>query len=79
MDKPQTFRKQYITRQNLPYVFGETASVPRSLYCGVLGRGQIVWMDEVAHSGRRPIPASAFVDGIGLISVDARWLHQFAD
>ena len=53
----------------MPYLFGDPST---QTYGAALSRGQIVWMDDA--SSVRPNPAPAFVDDIGLISIDPRWL-----
>ncbi len=69
MNKPVAFRQPYVAARNMPYLFGAPSTQP---YGGVLSKGQIVWMDDA--SSVRLNPAPAFVDGIGLILVDPRWL-----
>ena len=69
MNKPVAFRQPYVAARNMPHLFGDH---PIQTYGGVLSRGQIIWMDDACSAG--PNPAPAFVDGMGLISIDPRWL-----
>jgi hypothetical protein len=41
---------------------------------GVLAKGELVWVRTLFDAEKRPISISAFVDDIGIISLDPRWL-----
>jgi hypothetical protein len=71
MTKPDEFREAYVAIQNIPYL----RESPQDLAGGgVLAKGQLVWIQTMFDAEERPISISAFVDDIGIISLDARWL-----
>ena len=70
MTKPSEFREVYIAIQNIPYL----RESPQELVSGgVLAKGQLVWVQTMFNAEERPT-ISAFVDDVGVISLDARWL-----
>jgi hypothetical protein len=70
MTKPSEFREVYIATQNIPYL----RESPQELVSGgVLAKGQLVWVQTIFDAEERPT-ISAFVDDVGVISLDARWL-----
>jgi len=78
MTKPNEFWEVYIAIQNIPY----SRESPQGLASGgVLAKGQLVWVQTMIDAEERPISISAFVDNIGIISLDPRWLAvaKFAD
>jgi hypothetical protein len=78
MVKPDEFREAYVAMQNIPYL----RESPQDLAGGgVLAKGQLVWIQTMFHAEERPTSIFAFVDDIGIISLDARWLAvaKFAD
>ena len=70
MTKPHEFREVYIAIQNIPY-YRESQDLASG---GVLAKGQLVWVQTMFDAEERPISISAFVDDIGIISLDPRWL-----
>ena len=73
MIKPQAFQVRYITLQNLPYTFGEPQRANTAVG-GVLSKGRLVWAQRPYDLGEHGGSAAAFVDDIGIISLDPRWL-----
>ena len=74
MDKPEAFQQPYTAAQNIPYLCGDSSNHTSFSSGGVLGRGQVVWLHTPLKSKARSSEASAFVDGIGLVSLNPRWL-----
>ncbi len=74
MLKPQLFQKQHIATRNLPYIVMEDSLREAIDAGGVLGSGQVVWTETAFPARPRPHTAMAFVDGIGMVRVDPRWL-----
>ena len=71
MTKPDEFREAYVAIQNIPYL----RESPQDLASGgVLAKGQLVWVQTMFDAEERPNSISAFVDDVGVISLDARWL-----
>ncbi len=74
MPPPQTFQQSHVALQNLPYAYAENTSTEAFPFGGVLGLGQVVWTEQAYASRIRPKSALAFVEGIGMVHVDPRWL-----
>ena len=69
--RPASFRIPYITSRHLPYRRTNINGVDASIDGGVLKENQIVWLSSDRDDR---VIVSAFVDHIGEISVDARFL-----
>lgn len=67
MLRPQTYSREYVTFRALPYL-----SAGDSALGGVLPKGQVVWVDGARVTGSGEI--QAFVDKVGLVTVDPRSL-----
>jgi hypothetical protein len=78
MTRPATFQNPHIALQNLPYssVNGSASEAPT--LGGVLCCGQIVWTAEPFTMSQRPRSALAFVEGIGTVRIDPRWITTAA-
>ena len=74
MLKPDSFRQPCVAMQNLPYTFAGDSAGESAHSGGVLGRGQTVWTRERYELKRCPRSATAFVEGLGIVSVDPLWL-----
>ena len=71
MTRPNEFREVYIAIQNIPYL----REYPQDFASGgVLAKGQLVWVQTMFDAEERQNSISAFVDDIGIISLDTRWL-----
>jgi hypothetical protein len=73
--KPPAFQKRYLALQPIPYSFLETSGRTSSTG-GVLRSGQCVWLDDAIQRNHRPKSVQAFVESIGLVLVDPRWLKK---
>jgi hypothetical protein len=71
MTKPNEFREVYIAIQNIPYL---RESLQDFASGGVLAKGQLVWVQTIFDAEERPNSIYAFVDDIGIILLDHRWL-----
>ena len=71
MTKPNEFREVYLAIQNIPYLRESHQDLASG---GVLARGQLVWVQTTNDAEERSNSISAFVDDIGIISLDPRWL-----
>jgi hypothetical protein len=70
MLKPENFKKAHVSIRNLPYqMFTEHSEG------GVLGRGRVIWTRD-QFGAKRPHSAMAYVEEIGTILVDPRWLKM---
>ena len=70
MTRPHEFQEGYIAIQSIPYIRVSPRDLGRS---GVLAKGQFVWV-RTRFDAERPISISAFVDHIGVVSLDPEWL-----
>ena len=71
MTKPNDFREVYVAIQNIPYFCESLHDLAGG---GVLTKGQLVWIQTMFDAEERPNSISAFVDDIGIISLDPRCL-----
>lgn len=74
MLKPQVFQQANVAFRNMPYTVLEGSLSDSIDSGGVLGSGQLVWTEDCLPAIARPHSARAFVDGIGMVMVDPRWL-----
>ena len=74
MLKPQVFQQANVALRNLPYTVLEGSFRDPIDTGGVLGSGQLVWTESSFPAQPRPHIARAYVDGIGMVMVDPRWL-----
>ena len=74
MFKPEAFQQPYVALRNIPYQCGDPSAKGATPSGGVLGRGQTVWTKENYELKTYPRTTTAFVDDIGIISLDPRWL-----
>ena len=74
MVKPSAFQNSFVALSNTPYLCSDDLGKEKTASGGVLSRGQIVWLRDIFNPFSRPRSTTAFVEGIGLISVDPRWL-----
>ncbi len=74
MLKPQIFQQANVAIRNLPYTVLQESLRDSIDSGGVLGSGQLVWTESSFTVRPRPCSAIAFVDGIGMVCVDPRWL-----
>jgi hypothetical protein len=75
MNKPHQFQSPCLATQNIPYMFAAEPA-PATRDGGVLGKGCLVWTCEVYETQGRPPSVTAFVDDLGLISLDPRSLMK---
>ena len=74
LSKPEAFQKQHVAFRHIPYVCDEAANDRSSHTGGVIGRGETVWTTETFETGHCPASAKVFVESVGVISLDPRWL-----
>jgi hypothetical protein len=75
--KPSDYEVICMVARNLPYQFEEEHFKGRPMTGGVLGKGRIVWVQrslEVKSRFASALSVSAYAEGIGIVSVDARCL-----
>ena len=71
MARPHEFREAAIAIRNIPYIRVSPQDFASE---GVLAKGKLVWVQTMIGAKERPISISAFVDDIGIILLDPRWL-----
>ena len=74
MNRPQEFQAACRAAQNMPYRFASGSSDDAADSGGVLGKGQLVWTCRKDNTTGRAVPITAFVDDLGMISLDSPWL-----
>ena len=77
MSKPQDYEETCVTVRNVPYQCEDSNSMGRSLTGDVLGKGRVVWVKNLRKMKRQSLPTysvSAYVEEIGIVSVDPRCL-----
>ncbi len=74
MLKPQGFQQENIAVRNLPYIAMEDNLRESQDAGGVLGSGQIVWTEAALATRPLPHSAMAYIEGIGVVRIDPRWL-----
>lgn len=79
MMKPETYGETCVIVRNLPYECEDDRRGP-STAGGVLGKGSVVWVERRdgnrngSVSSSRTGSVTAYVEGIGVVSVDPRYL-----
>ena len=76
MQRPDSFQLPYVVMRNLPYRSIQDSFEAEQRDGGVLRTGETVWTVEDYRLGRCPRSATAFVDGVGVVALDPRWLAQ---
>lgn len=71
MLRPELFQRSYVVFRNCPYFTSDSPELFDAMG-GVLSRGQVVWLEGL--EGKHPRSVTAFVDEIGLVSLDPRVL-----
>jgi hypothetical protein len=72
MLRPQPYCHSFVALQNIPYSACDGMAREASHSGGVLGKGQLVWTTDVGDL--RPNVVNAFVEELGVVSLDPRWL-----
>lgn len=76
MLKPHVFQQPCVATRNLPYINLDGPLNAGFSNGGVIGTGQVVWLEESTARKIGSTAANAFVEGIGVVSIDARWLTK---
>lgn len=79
MTKPENFGQTRVLKQNMPYQCQSQHTAGMPLSGGVLGKGQVVWVEPPPDGTRLPSrrgsrSISGYVEDIGVISLDPRFL-----
>ena len=69
--KPAEYRYSCIIAKDIPYNVIEGALKGSQPGIGTLHVGRVVWLDHQMDTGSAGTDTQAFVDGIGLITVDS--------
>ena len=76
MRKPEAFQNPYVTLRPVAYVRGDGSSREDYGSSGVLGGGARVWIKDYRELAARSRSTVAFVEDIGIISLDPRCLAR---
>lgn len=73
MLKPEAFQQPFVALRNIPYLCGVPEDRDHS-QGGVLCQGQKVWIQSGAVPDRTLKLEAAFVEDVGIVSLDPHWL-----
>jgi hypothetical protein len=76
--KQKEYRETYSLAQNAPHQIDDDASEGTPWSGGVLNAGRVV-LDQQAGDKRPNGSVSAYAEGIGVISLDSRFLSEHKD
>jgi hypothetical protein len=79
MIKLECFRVGYIASCNMPYGVDETSCPEMLSSGGVLRKGQPVWLKEPLTAIAMNTFVPAYVEHLGVVSLDARFLVDFGN
>jgi hypothetical protein len=79
MSKPECFRVGCVTSCNMPYGIDETSRQEIPSTGGVLKKGQPVWLKESLTGRTLKTFVLAYVEHLGVVSLDARFLVDFSN
>jgi hypothetical protein len=74
MTKPPDYEQTCMIVRNIPYQCEDSRYKGRWMTGGVLGKGRIVWVKNFIETEERPISISAYVEDIGIVSIDPHYL-----
>ena len=74
MTKPHDYEETCIIIRNIPYQCEDERYKGRSMTGGVLGKGRKVWVQSLVGTRKRSVSISAYVEDIGIVSVDPHYL-----
>lgn len=75
MLRPKAFQQRSIASRNIPYLCGAPDERDPA-HGGVLHRGQAVWTKPDAVLNRNVRWEAAYVEGVGVISINPHWLKR---
>jgi hypothetical protein len=73
MLKPEAFHEPFVALRNVPYLCGSPEDRDHA-QGGVLCQGQTVWTKYSTVPPRNVRSEAAFVEGIGVVSLNPHWL-----
>lgn len=68
--KPAEYRHSCTVSKQIPYHVVDTSTKGTQPGVGVLAAGRVVWLNQELTSASGTASVQAFVDGVGVISVD---------
>ena len=77
MSKPEDYKETCVILRNIPYQCEDELFKGMPMAGGVLGKGRIVWVQSFLETKKHSASAysvSAYAEGIGIVSVDPRYL-----
>lgn len=78
MKKPTGYEETCMTVRNIPYQLADERYKGMSMTGGVLGKGRTVWVQSLDKTRKGPIRITAYVEDIGIVSVDPHYLARVA-
>jgi hypothetical protein len=70
----EDFSIRYVTSRHMPYGIEEMSSQNMLSGGGVLKKGQVVWLKEPLNDKSKAAAVIAYVDHLGVVMLDARFL-----
>jgi hypothetical protein len=77
MLRPEYFSIEYEASRNMPYGIEEQAHPNMLTGGGVLKKGELVWLKEAPTGGSTAGVIPAFVEHLGVILLEARFLVDY--
>jgi hypothetical protein len=74
--RPASFQNKYIAARAAPYRFVDASQQQPSSSGGVLQGGQAIWLENAVLRTRLTASVQAFVENVGLVSVDPRLIKK---
>ncbi len=74
VSRPAEYEQACVAKRNVPYQRSVVNFQGQPMTEGVLVKGRVVWVQKAKPAKGRPVPA--YVEGLGIVSVDPRYLAQ---
>ena len=75
MDRPQDFKIEYILTQSVPYKCADEGRKGTHASKGILHTGRMIWLrSDSSEGGSQRV--SAYAEGIGLVSLEQRFIKR---
>ncbi len=76
MDKPPDFKIEYALTQSVPYECADLGKKGTHASKGILHTGRVVWLRDDAAEGDSQQQVSVYADGIGMVSLERRFIRR---
>jgi hypothetical protein len=76
MRRPVNFKTEYILKQDVSYRCAAEDTKETSASEGMLRTGRVVWLDSPVADSESAVTLNVYADGIGIVSVDPRFIKH---